>query len=414
MRGRTVIAVRLINAVIAALMALSVAAPVAAARPAPGLSLGWVWQQPAEQWVPSLKSVAAVGATTIRTDFTWESTQKQRGAPFVFSRMDKMVGAIAAAGMRPWMLLSYSAPWANAQQTHWAFPDDPNEYAAYAAANVARYGSRGTFWTEHPELPRLPAQHFEVWNEQNHPLFLHDQATAPERYAALYSATRGAIKAVDPEAVVTVGGLVAQGAEAFLTRFVQALPGGVDAIDEVGYHPYSSDGRASLKLVRTFRETLDGIGLGEAPIALTEAGFMPGSPASAQSFDLLHSGALDPALKVSSILAYSEREWVIPGLDLTVPALLAFGTAVAPRQTETTTGSGNRATPTKTRRKASTAAKRAAACIRAAKTVKRRAACRRAAKVAERRAACRKARTPAKRRALCRTAKQPARRGAGH
>jgi hypothetical protein len=318
-QGRTGRTALLRNTLIAALMALLVGPATAFAAPTPGLSLGWVWQQPEESWPTHLAAVKAMGAETVRSDFTWESVQRERGANFDFTAMDRRVAALATAGLRPWMLLSYSAQWANAERSHWTFPENPWEYAAWGSAAAGRYGSRGTFWTDRPDLPRLPATHFEVWNEQNASMFLRDQATAPEKYAALYSATRQAIKGVDPTALVTVGGLVTIGADSFVRRFVSALPGGSASVDEIGYHPYGPDGTNALEAVREFRDTLNWMGLRNVPIALTESGFFPGSAEPAKSFQQLLAGVQDPKLQVTAILAYSENEWVIPGLDLRSP-----------------------------------------------------------------------------------------------
>ena len=52
------------------------------------------------------------------------------------------------------------------------------------AALVQRYGSGGTYWPDHPDVPRLPVIDFEVWNEPNFAAFWCPRPQ-PARYAKL-------------------------------------------------------------------------------------------------------------------------------------------------------------------------------------------------------------------------------------
>ena len=66
-------------------------------------------------------------------------------------------------------------------------------------AAVGRYGTGGTFWREHPDMPRLPVTDWQVWNEPNSPLFWKpkpDAAAYLELLRGFDSAARGA----DPQA----------------------------------------------------------------------------------------------------------------------------------------------------------------------------------------------------------------------
>ena len=47
----------------------------------------------------------------------------------------------------------------------WSPPADPAAYGRFAGQVAARFGSRGTFWAEHPELPRVPVRDYQIWNE---------------------------------------------------------------------------------------------------------------------------------------------------------------------------------------------------------------------------------------------------------
>ena len=69
-------------------------------------------------------------------------------------------------------------------------PARPGAAQAFAAALVARYGPRGTFWAEHPDLPRLPIRAWQVFNEPNHTGFWSEPPYAPTYVAALRAADR--------------------------------------------------------------------------------------------------------------------------------------------------------------------------------------------------------------------------------
>jgi len=109
---------------------------------------------------------------------------------------------------------------------------------------VRRYGAGGSFWRAHPELPRLPATHFELWNEPYLNAFTNNDVD-PARYAALVKAATTAGRAANPRARFLMA------AETFYT----AAPGDdrswIDALyeaqpdlgryfDAVAVHPYSS------------------------------------------------------------------------------------------------------------------------------------------------------------------------------
>ena len=55
----------------------------------------------------------------------------------------------------------------------------------YLAALVERYGPDGTFWTDHPELPKHPLREWQIWNEPHLPAYWD----APRERAR--TATRG-------------------------------------------------------------------------------------------------------------------------------------------------------------------------------------------------------------------------------
>jgi hypothetical protein len=122
------------------------------------------------------------------------------------------------------------------------------EFAAFAAAAAARYGPNGSFWPTCGCTP-APIQAWEIWNEENNG-YWWDGAASPTGYAEVFAATRDALRSVDPQARVVVGGLAydADGQSSFVqpAAMIQALAAGnANAFDAVAVHPYNDATGAS-------------------------------------------------------------------------------------------------------------------------------------------------------------------------
>ena len=119
---------------------------------------------------------------------------------------------------------------------------------------------------------------YEIWNEQNTDHFWRGQADAPEYYAELYLAARAAIKAVDPDARVIVGGLALENTgvtdpDDFVTRMYRHRPELAGNVDAIGFHPYTPDVDGVYIKLREIRATLSRVGAGDVPLELTELGW---------------------------------------------------------------------------------------------------------------------------------------------
>jgi len=88
----------------------------------------------------------------------WWYVQDCAGCALRFDRLDPVVTAAAASGMRVLLILDYSPPWANGHpgQGTW-FPTSDSAWAAIVDAVVAHFGSQ--------------VQAYEVWNEPNQQMF---------------------------------------------------------------------------------------------------------------------------------------------------------------------------------------------------------------------------------------------------
>jgi hypothetical protein len=227
------------------------------------------------QIAAQLAALRATGARLARSDAQWEAsepTAPTRGAHRYDWRFDDEVAAsLAAQGLRWLPIVDYSALWAQsiAGEDH-SPPRSFSLYADYAAALAARYGAGGTFWRAHPELTPQPVSTFEIWNEPDNTSFWKPGPN-PAAYAALYARARGAIAAVDPAARVIVGGLIHPAP--FLQVMLVARPSLRGHIDGVAIHPYGGDPGAVLAAVRSARAELRSLGIGDAPLYVTEFGW---------------------------------------------------------------------------------------------------------------------------------------------
>lgn len=226
-----------------------------------------------------LAAVRATGATLARSDAFWEAAEPRAPAAgrhaYDWSFDDQVAGALAAQGLTWLPIIDYSALWDEsvAGQDH-SPPRSDADYAAYAGAFAARYGSGGTFWRAHPGVTPEPVGAIEIWNEPDNPEFWAPGPNAAA-YAQLYLAARAAIDAAAPGIRVLIGGLT--NAAGFLPALLQAAPQLSGHVDGVAIHPY---GRPAVVVsrVRGARAALMALGMGAVPLYITEFGWTTQPP----------------------------------------------------------------------------------------------------------------------------------------
>jgi hypothetical protein len=266
-------------------------------------------------WGPQLAAIQQGGVQEVRSDAPWAGIQPdapRTGNPgFDWGHYDDWVAALASNGLTWEPILDYNTSWANAAL-------NPQAFASFAAAVAARYGANGTFWTQHPLTAYLPAQIFEVWNEENVSTAYY---MAPISYGKLYLATRSSIKALDPSAAVDIGGLSESGsprsstdsAATYVALMLATNPSLKGAIDAVALHPYAPSAGESEGWVVHFRHALSSMGVGGVPLDLTEFGW-PYS-LTTETWRATQMGDLGDALPRSNcgVRLAAPYDWVNPG-----------------------------------------------------------------------------------------------------
>lgn len=257
---------------------------IAVATPVSAMNGFSAEQLPQPQLNLQLATMEANGIRVVRSDAPWADIEPQPPGPdgptWQFADTDAWVRALAAHHLAWEPIIDYSVWWAK-NCPGFCVPSSNAAYATFAQAIAARYGVRGSFWSQNRGLPYYPAQIFEIWNEENTSMFWVD----PAKYGPLYAAARAAIRSVDPQASVVVGGLADDSgtfnasqdyAAWYVLRMLVADPALKGSIDGFGLHPYGATALDVERWVSDFRYGLDVWGEGAAPIDITEVGWLTG------------------------------------------------------------------------------------------------------------------------------------------
>jgi hypothetical protein len=267
---------RVRRASIVAVAALLTLAAPAQAR-VPERFFGTMWDREATmapeaeqdaQWALMAQS----GVESVRTVFWWSRAQPLAGQPFDFSETDAMVARAARHDLDLLPIVMHTPSWA--RRTPGEFGSPPahlSDYTAYLRGLVRRYGSAGSFWAEHPELPFRPQRQWQIWNEPHIDFYWSTKGRplnswAPD-YARLLKASKQAIETVDPKATIVLAGL-ADFAWDHYERLSRSKVG--RHFDVAAINLFTSRPRLLLKGIRRFRAALRRGGAARKPLWVTE------------------------------------------------------------------------------------------------------------------------------------------------
>jgi len=213
------------------------------------------------------------GVQTVRSVFDWRTVEGSQGS-FNFAQTDFLVGLAASNGMNVLPIVIYTPQWASSR------PSVPNYYL-YEPANVStytsllrtligRYGPHGSFWTQHPTVPKRPIRQWQIWNE---PAFNYFWATQPyyKTYPKFLKAAYRAVHSADRGAKVVTAGLAnttANPSWKYLKRFYKyGLKGSFDIL---AAHPFAISIDHVLTIIKYDRDVMKKYGDGKKPVYLTE------------------------------------------------------------------------------------------------------------------------------------------------
>ena len=326
------------------LVAVVALAAAASAQAGPPRSFfGVVSQTPYEPKRPDLSSdvldpadIARMGQArvgTLRVEVHWASIDPTPAAgDYDFSRFDALVGDAARNGVQI-LPFVYSTPeWVAkaldgrdcSGDTCYPFaPMSPGALAAwqtFLGDLVARYGPTGTFWAANPRLPRLPITRWQAWNEQNSPRSFAPKPNV-KGYARLLDATHSAIRAVDPEADVILGGMFGTpygarkpsiAAWDFLRRLYR-IKGAKKDFEGVAAHPYAARLKKVKQQMELFRDEIKRAADRKVGLWITELGWASDGPKNP-----LNRGWAGQALRLKQVFRFfvkRRRKWKIKNVD---------------------------------------------------------------------------------------------------
>jgi hypothetical protein len=245
------------------------------------------------------------GVESIRIPFGWQAIQPARDGEYTWDGIDSQVEAAAKAGIQVLPFLSGAPTWAvpaiyvsgtgHKLKAPAHLPTAGAGRAAWIAfitAAVARYGPTGSFWSEHPTVPKRPIRTWQIWNEPNFKYFI--ARPDPTEYGQLVKISYNAVKAADPGAKLVLAGLFARpkgsetrtgkhkslnwSAKNFLEQMYKSTPGVKTKFNGVALHPYTIRYQELTPEIETIRGVLAKNHDGGKSIWVTELGWSSEPP----------------------------------------------------------------------------------------------------------------------------------------
>jgi hypothetical protein len=281
-------------AVLTAVPAVAAADSQAAKRRVPQNFVGATWDGPIRSAPDATQrrqfpKMAAAGTETMRVAFHWSSAQPERDAPFDLSESDRLVELASARRIQVFPHIIVAPTWNrwDLSEEPLAPPSEPELLRPYMKALIERYGPRGSFWDEHPELPRLPIRHWQFWNEPHLPYqwTIPDDVGWAESYAWELRYFHQGVKENDPGAKVVLGGLT-NASWIFLDELYEH---DIKAyFDVAAVHPYTQRASGVVEIVRRFRRVMKRHGDAGKELFVTELG-LPASRGRSKSSNKLQT-----------------------------------------------------------------------------------------------------------------------------
>ena len=217
---------------------------------------------------------------TLRINLYWGAVQPSGASGYDWTHYDQIVGDAAESGIRVLPTVYGSPPWVAARPNLPPRGKHLGDFRRFAEAAAGRYGHDGIFWQEHPTVPRLEVDWWQLWNEVNSPSFWTRKPN-PKQYVRLLRVFHAGIKGGDPRARIVLAGLfptpaVKHGMTS--DRFLQGVyrNRAKPLFDATALHPYSTTPRQAIDRVRDMRRTMAQHRDRKAKLWLTEVGWASG------------------------------------------------------------------------------------------------------------------------------------------
>ncbi len=216
------------------------------------------------------------GAGTYRFALLWPVVEPRRGARH-WAAYDQVVASVARAGLRMLPVLSGSPPFAARKAQ---YPprsrSGKRAFARFVRDAVRRYGRRGRFWRERPDVPKRPITAWQIWNEPNYPAYWNGRPSA-RGYVSMLRSARSAMKKGDRRAKLVTAGLpqTRNRKGVPMTRYLRALyrRRGRRLFDVVAVNSYSRTASGVIGTVKRARSVMRRGGDRRKQVWVTEVGW---------------------------------------------------------------------------------------------------------------------------------------------
>lgn len=261
------------------------------------------------------------GITSVRLPMNWHDLVPNAHERFDpnWGWFDEQVGLAAEHGLRAFPFVWGSPEWisprlggepvVSARQRF--------EWLRFLRGAVLRYGPRGSFWDENPELPWLPVRQWEIWNEEN--IVTFSREPDPVRFARLIQISGRLLHRYDPGSTVIVGGLFGRPLQvppnihsATFLAALYAVPGIERYFDGVALHPYVADAAAMEGQIENLRHVMRLNGDAATKIYMTELGW--GSDGFESRWERGPRGQARELDRAFAMLTGNRQRWRVGGV----------------------------------------------------------------------------------------------------
>jgi hypothetical protein len=202
------------------------------------------------------------GVESMRVPFEWSSVQPEKNGPMDWSGPDAVVERAALVGVDVLPTVAGAPAWAVPYRNvpggggSRAVAHLPTRGAAGAAWRkllreaILRYGPKGSFWREHPELVKRPIRFWQIGNEPNFKYFVARPNAA--EYGKLVMQSYAIVHRTDPGARLVLAGLFGEPsgcrkqkrplspcADDFVDQMYRKTPGLKKRFVGISLHPYT-------------------------------------------------------------------------------------------------------------------------------------------------------------------------------
>ncbi len=228
--------------------------------------------------IPKMRST---GVRMLRVPLVWATIQPRR-ASLQWGATDRLVGDLAARGIRPVPFVYGSPAWVakQLQRPPLGSGTKVRAWRTFLTELVDRYGPGGAYWDggykqDHPGARAEPITAWQIWNEPNLRAFFPQNRRSTRRYAKLVKISHDAIAAVDPRARIVLAGVVgyAQPTGWAFLRKLYAVKGIKRYFDVASVHPYSATIGQFRTIISKVRRVMKAHHDGATALWLTEVGW---------------------------------------------------------------------------------------------------------------------------------------------